>query len=568
MSSSSASSQKSEKGLQRYIPDPSEARNAITQTRSNVSAEHSEAAIHRIVTELEEGYGGLGPLQEPYDIKRVETHPDPLSVPHPEDPWGYLIDYDTQKRLVVFTGPEDKGDPKNKSEALKWLYTVLLGIICFVVALGSAIVTGDLERPKEYFGVSEEVIILASVTMFVLGFGLGPLVFAPLSEELGRKPIYVVTLFVAVIFIIPCALAKNIGTLIVCRLIDGVAFSAPMTLIGGSLADIWHVEKRGMAMAVFSMAPFIGPVMGPLFGGLLCDHAPTWRWVYWAFLIIAGTIYVVFILIVPETHTSTLLKARAKHLRKITGDELYCAVSELKVRSLGEVAEESLLRPFVLLKELIVFLMTLYMSVLYGLLYMFFFAYPIVFQKDKGYSATKTGVMFIPLGVGVIAASCLAPIINWDYNRITQPMRDRGEFPPAELRLIPMMYGCWFVPIGLFAFAWSSYPWLSWAGPSISGFSVGFGFMLLYNPANNYIVDSYQHYAASGLAAKTFVRSIWGACVPLFTIQMYDRLGNEWATSLMAFIAAACCLIPFLFYIYGAKIRSYSKYAYSPEMDK
>lgn len=89
---------------------------------------------------------------------------------------------------------------------------------------------------------------------------------------------------------------------------------------------------------------------------------------------------------------------------------------------------------------------------------------------------------------------------------------------------------------------------------------------MLYNPANNYIVDSYQHYAASGLAAKTFVRSIWGACVPLFTIQMYHRLGYEWASTLMAFIALACCLIPYVFYWKGAKIREYSKYAYTPDI--
>ena len=156
-------------------------------------------------------------------------------------------------------------------------------MICFVVALGSAIVTGDLERPAADFGVSEEVIILASVTMFVIGFGVGPLVFAPMSEEVGRKPIYVVTLFVAVVFIVPCGAAQNIATLLICRLIDGTAFSAPMTLIGGSLADIWEGPERGTAMAVFSAAPFLGPVCGPIFGGLLCDYAPTWRWVYWTF---------------------------------------------------------------------------------------------------------------------------------------------------------------------------------------------------------------------------------------------------------------------------------------------
>ena len=519
--------------------------------------------VKRVVDDLLRDAGALGELEQPYDIKRYQSHPDPHTTYHEKDKWHYPIDQKTGLRIVEFV-EDDKQNPKNFGTGRKWMITVVLGIICFVVALGSAIVTGDLEGPAATFGVSEEVIILASVTMFVLGFGFGPCIFAPLSEEVGRKPIYSVTLFLGVIFIIPCGLAQNIATLLVCRLIDGLAFSAPMPLIGGSLADIWKDSER-IAMAIFSAAPFLGPVMGPIFGGLLGDFAPTWRWIYWCFLIVAAVFYVVLLILVPETHANTLLKRRAKKLRKQTGDEKYRAICELKIRTLQQVAKDSLLRPFVLLSELIVFLITLYMSVIYGLLYMFFFAYPIVYMEGKGWSASKTGIMFIPIGVGVLAATAVAPLVNKDYNKRAQKYRDRGEIPPAELRLIPMMIACWFIPASLFSFAWSSYPLVSWAGPCFSGFGAGIGFCTLYNPANNYIVDSYQHYAASALAAKTFVRSIWGACVPLFTIQMYHRLGYEWATSLMAFISLACCLIPYLFFYYGARIRKFSRYAYSPD---
>jgi len=128
-----------------------------------------------------------------------------------------------------------------------------------------------------------------------------------------------------------------------------------------------------------------------------------------------------------------------------------------------------------------------------------------------------------------------------------------------------MMASCWFIPIGLFIFAWTSYRELSWVGPSLAGFAVGFGFIFLYNSANNYLVDSYQHQAASALAAKTCLRSFWGAGVVLFTLQMYDRLGDQWASSLLGFISLACCAIPFLFWKYGAKIRTRSRFAYSAE---
>lgn len=528
----------------------------------NLHDESQDNGVKRVVSQLLQKAGTLGPLENPYDLEKVVSHPQADSPVNELDPWKYKIDKDTQFRLVQFV-PDDKLNPKNKSKLIRWMYTFCLGTMCFTVALGSAIVTGDMERPLETFHISEEVLILSTVTVFVIGFGVGPLLFAPLSEEFGRSVIYHSTLIPALIFIIPCGLAQNFYTLLICRLIDGILFSAPMTLIGGSLADIWEAKDRGQAMAIFSAAPYMGPVMGPIVGGLLADYAPTWRWIYWTFLIIAGVVYLSFLILLPETHALTLLKRRAKMLRKTTGDDSYRAICELEKVKLGVIVKRSVLRPFLLLQELIVLLITVYMSITYGLLYMFFFAYPIVYMEGKGWSASKTGVMFIPIGVGVITATLLAPMINKDYNRRAQPYRDRGELPPPELRLYPMMWFCWFIPAGLFAFAWSSYKDISWAGPCFSGLAAGFGFCAIYNPGNNYLVDSYQHYAASALAAKTFVRSMWGAAVPLFTIQMYHKLDDQWATSVMAFISLACCAIPFNFFFFGARIRKYSKYAYS-----
>uniref|UniRef100_A0A060T6E5 ARAD1B15224p n=1 Tax=Blastobotrys adeninivorans TaxID=409370 RepID=A0A060T6E5_BLAAD len=502
---------------------------------------------------------------EPDDYEQVEHYRSREDPNRPQvneaDPWKYHIDADTGFRIVTFR-ESDKSDPRQWKKSKKWAITLALGILCFTVAFGSAVVTGDMEGPQKTFGVSEEVVIL-TVTLFVIGFGVGPLVFAPASEEFGRQLVYAVTMFFAVVFIVPCAVARNIGTLLVCRLIDGIAFSAPMTLIGGSLADMWVNEERGIAMSVFSAAPFLGPAVGPLVGGFIRDHK-SWRWIYYVTLIFSGFVYCI-ILLVPETHHNTILKRRAAKLRKITGDDSYRTVREIKPIKFTETAKISLLRPFKLLFEVIVFLVTIYMAVLYGLLYMFFFAYPVIFMEGKGWSASLTGLTFIPIMVGVLLSTAVSPFVNKDYVKRAKRYTDRGEVPPAELRLIPMMVGCWAVPIGLFIFAWTSYPSVSWVGPTLAGLPAGVGFILIYNSANNYIVDAYQHYAASALAAKTFVRSMWGAAVPLFTIQMYHRLGYEWAGSLLAFISLACCAIPYLFFFYGAKIREKSKYAYTPE---
>ncbi|PNH72998.1 hypothetical protein VD0001_g4581 [Verticillium dahliae] len=463
-----------------------------------------------------------------------------------------------QYKLVTFR-PNDPENPRNWSKLFRWYCTLVVALTCFVVALCSSIITADIAGVAREFDVSQEV-ALVTVSVFVVGFGIGPMAFAPLSEVFGRRIIYGSTLLLAVIFIIPCAVANNIGTLIVCRAIDGIAFSAPMTLVGGTLADLWSNEERGVPMAAFSAAPFIGPAIGPLAGGFLSD-ALGWRWLYWLQLILAFVVWVLITFTVPETYTPTILARRAAKLRAETSDPTHVTEQDIDPRPLTARLGVFLVRPFQLLfGELIVFLISVYMSVLYGLLYMFFVAYPIVYQQGKGWSAGSTGLMFIPLAIGVLCSAACAPAVNRHYLQLAA--RHHGR-PPAEARLVPMMASCWFIPAGLLVFAWTSYPGVHWAGPALGGLPVGFGFIFLYNAANNYLVDSYQHQAASALAAKTCIRSFWGAAVVLFTEQMYARLGDRWASTLLAAVGLLCCGIPFLFWRYGARIRARSRFAYS-----
>jgi hypothetical protein len=163
---------------------------------------------------------------------------------------------DVTYKLVTFT-PNDPGNPKNWSKAYKWYCTMVVAFTCFVVAFCSSVITADIIGVMNTFHRSEEVALI-SVSVFVVGFGVGPMVFAPLSEIFGRRIIYGSTLLVAVLLIIPCAVADNITTLMVFRALDGIAFSAPMTLVGGTLADLWRAEERGVPMAAFSAAPFCG----------------------------------------------------------------------------------------------------------------------------------------------------------------------------------------------------------------------------------------------------------------------------------------------------------------------
>lgn len=190
-----------------------------------------------------------------------------------------------------------------------------------------------------------------------------------------------------------------------------------------------------------------------------------WRWLYWLQLIICGFLFVCLVVLVPETYAPVILEKRAKKLRKQTGDDSYIAEHELAQHTFGEIAQIYLARPLrLLVTEPIVTLFAIYAAILYGLLYMFFVAYvchfhpshpsmlidsryPIVFEEGKGYSAGISGLMFIPISGGIVVGLAGAPFVNAHYNKLRS---QHTGLPPPELRLIPMIWSCWLIPIGVF----------------------------------------------------------------------------------------------------------------------
>ncbi|ORY35073.1 putative membrane transport protein [Naematelia encephala] len=462
----------------------------------------------------------------------------------------------SEKKLVSWK-TDDPENPRNWSTLRRWYITGVASISVIQVAMSSAIVTGDFKDQQEHFGVSAEVIAL-TVTLTVCGFGTGPLLWSPLSELLGRRLLWAIPTIIYVIFNIPCALAPNIGCLLAFRFLCGFFGSAPLTLAGGTIADVWSNEERGFAIAIFAAAPYTGPVIGPLIGGFIGKYAG-WRWLYWVNMISAGVVWA-FSLTIPETFAPILLKKRAQKLRAETGDNSFVTQQEVMSNSLSEIIVETLVRPFQMLAtEPILLLMSLYISLVYGLLYAFFFSFPVVFGRDYGWDDAKTGITFCSVLIGVALALFVTPQLEKLYIA-------KGDDVTPEDRLPGMLIGGPFVPISLFIFGWTSPPYVppgggSWVGPTSAGIPFGFGMVLVYFSANAYLIEAFPEYVASALAAKTVVRSATGAAMPLFITQMFLGLGNGGAASLLAGVAIIMAMIPFAFARWGRQIRARSKRA-------
>lgn len=215
--------------------------------------------------------------------RTLSIHPYPSKNTDLEATATRIMTHQSEKRPIMHYVNWDVNDPEcpyNWSSTRRWIYTFAVAGLVVSAAFGSSVITGRLNGVVESFGCSEEVAIL-QVSLMVFGFMIGPLLWSPLSEIFGRKPVYVIALAIYAIFNIPCAVAQNIETVLVCRFFSGFFASCSLTLAGGSISDLFPTETRGNAIAYFAAAPYAGPVLGPLVGGWISVGTQNWRWIYW-----------------------------------------------------------------------------------------------------------------------------------------------------------------------------------------------------------------------------------------------------------------------------------------------
>lgn len=393
---------------------------------------------------------------------------------------------DEDPYAVDFT-PRDPYNPQDWSIRKKWSITILTALSTLAVAFVSSAFSGGLAYIMLEFGVSEELSILG-ISLFVVGFAVGPLLWAPMSESFGRQILYFVTYAALVAFNAAAAGAPNFPGLVILRFFAGTFGASPLTNSGGVIADMFSAKERGFATACFAAAPFLGPSIGPIVSGFVGETVG-WRWIEGVMAIFTGVLWIVCSLLIPETYAPVLLRIRAERLSKLTG-KVYMSKMDLGKDRMTVLRrfKLSLSRPWVLLfREPIVFLVSIYMAIVYGTLYMMFPAFPIIFQLNKGWSAGISGLAFLGITVGMIFAIGFALFDNKRYMKIAD--QTDGDVPP-EQRLPGAIYGSILLPIGLFWFAWTDGNNVHWIVPIIGSTFFATGLVLVFLCLLNYLVDS------------------------------------------------------------------------------
>ncbi|GAA5909642.1 MFS transporter [Sporobolomyces salmoneus] len=459
---------------------------------------------------------------------------------------------------IVTWQENDPENPLNFSSFKKWMITLNAAFATLCVAFASSVYSGGIRQMMVFFGKDLEVLTLG-ISLFVLGFAFGPLLWAPFSEQWGRRNIFLISYFPFVLFNIGCARAQNIETMLICRFFAGFFGSSPLTNSGGVISDMFSPAQRALGISVFALCPFAGPVLGPIVGSFI-GVSTSWRWIFYVLIIFSFIMFVLGFLN-PETYAPVLLRNKAAKLQKENG-HVYRSQFDLHpmfAAPLPQKMKTAIARPFVLLfKESIVLLMSLYAAFIYGVLYLFFGAIPIVFTQDRGWSPGIASLAFIGIGLGMVTAVILNVFENKRY--VKNLIANGGSLPP-EARLPLCCVAGVMLPAGLFWFAWTTQPSVHWIVPIIASFPFGCAMVLIFLSMFSYLIDVYYVFAASALAANAVLRSLLGFAFPLFTRSMFDRLGTQWALTLLAFLALLFTPVPFLFLFYGDRIRAKSTFA-------
>ena len=376
-----------------------------------------------------------------------------------------------------WNGPNDPENPLNWSLSKRMYHTTVPGLMGFIVTLGSSIYTPGLPEIQDEFHVSSTVALLG-LSLYVLGLAFGPVLAAPLSETLGRKAVYLISLPLASLFTLGAGFSHTFASLIICRFFAGF-FGSPTLAVGaGTNADIWPPMHRAVATSLFVLAPFAEPALGPLVGGY-CAQAKGWRWTQWPILFISAAA-LAYSLFMKETYKKIILQRRAKRL----GLPPPSKKGPTGFAALKFLFTVTLIRPVhMLLTEPIVASFSLYIAFNFSVLFGFFDAFPIVFQGVYGFDRGRAGLAWLSVLVGCLLAVITVVVVD----RLTFRKHYEGSLRVGtggvvapEHRLYAAMLGSLGLPIGLFWFGWSARQDVHWISPVLAAVPFAWGNLCVF----------------------------------------------------------------------------------------
>ncbi|WVQ78741.1 hypothetical protein IAT38_000828 [Cryptococcus sp. DSM 104549] len=519
-------------------------------------------------------------------IKQKSSRPAPTGLDFAEEPSGSptLPQLDVihtslstrEARQVIAAFPTSAQNPINWPKRKKMAILITLALTGFVSTAGSSIGVPGLHAVMAEFEVENEKIGVMIASAYVLGLGTGPFLFAPISELYGRQVAYLSSQLLYFLFALGVGFSQNMATLIVLRFFCGMFGSVTPSLGVATCADMFSPQQRGTPISLYALGPMAGPVLGNMIGYWLLFFG--WRWPYYAFAILSGVNYVLMAVVLRETYAPAIQKIMTYHathplspaetgFRRHLPDLSWMAAMVSR-QDMKTVYGRAFSRPpRLLFTNPVAFAFSIYYAYTYAIIYLFLVALPLLYGKapfnhpslrSYEWPLGTMGLSYLPLGIGFVTAAAIASQTQDKiYKHLSKVNGDRGQ---PEYRLVLTQTGMCIMPIGLFIFAWTAQAHTHWMGPCIGQAITAVGLMLAFNTLQNFFVDAFSPYSAAAIAGATAARSIVACILPLFTRDMFVRLGWGWGGTLLACVALLGVPCPIIMFFFGQRLRE--RYAF------
>lgn len=496
--------------------------------------------------------------------KKMDDHTSSADTLHAEVERSSTQEKDQRadSREIIRLTLDDPEHPNNWPKSKKTL-VFSTGIMTVIHStLGSSLPSNAVDYIARDFNVTSQIQLVLPISCFLIGYCFAPILCGPLSEAYGRKLVMQISFFTLTICTMLCAVAPTWGSLLFFRFLCGLAASAPIACVAGIFADInGNPRVRGQTLAIFLAFTVVPPAVAPALSGFIAENT-TWRWVFGVGAIFAGAT-LPLVMFLPETYAPIILSKRAARLRKETGNQNIIAESDLQKKSWKYVTSVVMTRPFrMLFQELIVSTTCLYLSLCYAIFYLYFEAYPIIFQGPNSvykFSPGIAGLTFLPIGIGSFLSFFV--FWFWDAYLARAQAQNKAWSQKEEYRRLPLaLFGGPFFSISILWLGWSARDGVHWLAPTASGVAFGAGFVLIFMAMLNYLADAYMTFSASAQGIASTTRSLFGVLLPLASHDMFMNLGISWACTTLALLSLLLAMVPFLFIRYGEKIRANSKF--------
>ncbi|KAG2042964.1 multidrug resistance protein 4 [Suillus americanus] len=486
----------------------------------------------------------------PGTVSFTPSHQDDSNVPYLPQVMrneGQSAEVEKKTHDEEYDWEHDPANPRNWSPANKWTMATLVSLYTFVATLASSIMAPGLLDVAINFSITDPTVIALTLSIYLLSFAIGPLFAAPLSEVYGRVWVLHLANLFFFTFNLGCALSRNTVSFIVLRFLAGLAGSAPIACGGGVMSDLFSERDRASAVALYSIGPLIGPAIGPVMGGFIAESVGV-QYVFYVVIAISGVAAMIGIPFLRETY-APVIRLRLDNIA--LDPEKTTAGHPALQREMGKWAYLwlNLKRPIILLTR----------NHVPGIYYLMFATFPNLFSNVYHFSTGMGGLTYLGIGVGFLTASLFgARVSSKIYTYLAAKNGGKGK---PEMRIPALIFGSFFVPVGLFWYGWSAQAKAHFMMPIIGTAIFGFGLMTSFFPIQLYLVDTFT-YAASAIAAASMFRSLLAFVFPLFGEQMFAALGYGRGNSLLAGLAIIIG-IPFPVWIYfaGEGIRAKSSFA-------